>query len=78
MGNRTSDCSCSILSAREEKLLDDEGRIQVRLICNRCSRVLDSEVMPLTAHSSERFDPRSRIARGPGSRAAETETAEGS
>ena len=42
------DCSCSILNAREEKLLDDEGRVQVRLICNRCGTVLDSEVLPST------------------------------
>lgn len=41
------DCACSILNAREEKLLDDESRVQVRLICNRCGTVLDSEVLPV-------------------------------
>lgn len=46
MGTSSRDCSCSILNAREEKLLDDEGRVQVRLICNRCGTVLDSEVLP--------------------------------
>jgi hypothetical protein len=46
--NSSRDCSCSILNAREEKLLDDEGRVQVRLICNRCGTVLDSEVLPST------------------------------
>jgi hypothetical protein len=46
MSTRSIDCSCSILNAREEKLLDDEGRVQVRLICNRCGTVLDSEVVP--------------------------------
>lgn len=46
MSMRSMDCSCSILNAREEKLLDDEGRVQVRLICNRCGTVLDSEVVP--------------------------------
>ena len=40
------DCTCSILNAREEKLLDDEGRVQIRLICNRCGTVLDSEIVP--------------------------------
>lgn len=46
MASSSRDCSCSILNAREEKLLDDEGRVQVRLICNRCGTVLDSEVLP--------------------------------
>lgn len=46
MSMRAAECSCSILQAREEKLLDDEGRVQVRLICNRCGTVLDSEVVP--------------------------------
>ena len=46
MGTSFRDCSCSILNAREEKLLDEEGRVQVRLICNRCGTVLDSEVLP--------------------------------
>ena len=41
----SSECRCSILQSREEKLLDDEGRVQVRLICNRCGSVLDSEVI---------------------------------
>jgi hypothetical protein len=27
-------------------ILDDEGRVQVRLICNRCGTVLDSEILP--------------------------------
>jgi len=49
MSMRWTDCSCSILQAREEKLLDDEGRVQVRLICNRCGTVLDSEVIPFAA-----------------------------
>ena len=48
MSMRPADCSCSILNAREEKLLDDEGRVQVRLICNRCGTVLDSEVVPFS------------------------------
>lgn len=46
MGTAFRDCACSILNAREEKLLDDEGRVQVRLICNRCGTVLDSEILP--------------------------------
>ena len=45
MGTSFGDCTCSILNAREEKLLDDEGRVQVRLICSRCGAVLDSEVL---------------------------------
>lgn len=49
MSMRSMECSCSILNAREEKLLDDEGRVQVRLICNRCGTVLDSEVVQFSA-----------------------------
>lgn len=40
-------CLCSILNAREEKLLDGEGRVILRLICNACGHVLDSEVIGL-------------------------------
>jgi len=59
MSTRSIDCSCSILNAREEKLLDDEGRVQVRLICNRCGTVLDSEVVPFIAarHATSRAHP---------------------
>ena len=53
MSMRSIECSCSILNAREEKLLDDEGRLQVRLICNRCGTVLDSEVVPFSALRSK-------------------------
>ena len=38
-------CRCSILDTREEKLLDERGQIQLRLICNRCGEVLDSEIV---------------------------------
>jgi hypothetical protein len=40
-------CVCSILNAREEKLLDGEGKLILRLICNACGHVLDSEVLAL-------------------------------
>jgi hypothetical protein len=53
MGTASRDCSCSILNAREEKLLDDEGRVQVRLICNRCGTVLDSEVLPAAKRTAQ-------------------------
>ena len=39
-------CLCSILNAREEKLLDGQGRLILRLICNACGHVLDSELLP--------------------------------
>lgn len=42
--NDLQDCRCSILDAREERLLDDEG-IQLRLVCNRCGAILDSQVL---------------------------------
>ena len=53
MGTSFRDCACSILNAREEKLLDDEGRVQVRLICSRCGAILDSEVLPVLRRGSE-------------------------
>jgi hypothetical protein len=43
--NAKLDCKCSILNAREERLLDDESRVQVRLVCNRCGTILDAEVL---------------------------------
>lgn len=67
MGTSFRDCACSILNAREEKLLDEEGRVQIRLICNRCGAVLDSEVIPPARRRPQ-----------PPVRASETEAAEGS
>lgn len=72
MDSSSRDCSCSILNAREEKLLDDEGRVQVRLICNRCGTVLDSEVLP--AGSSTPVSPLHRSHAAP---AQEAEAAGG-
>lgn len=66
------DCSCSILNAREEKLLDDEGRVQVRLICNRCGTVLDSEVL-----STGPSRPESPLRRSHSAPAQEAEAAGG-
>lgn len=37
-------CSCSIFDTREERLIEQDGRIIHRLICNICGRVLDSKV----------------------------------
>ncbi len=72
MGTGFTDCACSILNAREEKLLDDEGRVQVRLICNRCGTVLDSETVSAGARRGPSIAP--LTAR----REAEAEAAEGS
>jgi len=58
------DCSCSILNAREEKLLDDEGRVQVRLICNRCGTVLDAEVLPPPFRRSQTAAQKAEAAEG--------------
>ena len=57
MGTVFRDCSCSILNAREEKLLDDEGRVQIRLICNRCGTVLDSEILHAAPRAPEKRLP---------------------
>ena len=54
-------CRCSILDAREERLLDDEG-IQVRLVCNRCGEILDSQIL---------VDRRRKRADSPAEKAAE-------
>jgi len=48
-----SQCQCSILDAREERLLDDSGCVELRLICNRCGSVLDSETVPLAPAAEE-------------------------
>ena len=72
MGTGFRECTCSILNAREEKLLDDEGRVQVRLICNRCGTVLDSETVSAGVRRVASIAP--LVAR----RKAEAEAAEGS
>ena len=51
------DCSCSILNAREKKLLDDEKRVQVRLICNQCGTVLDSEILHIAPRNPPAQQP---------------------
>ena len=38
------ECLCSIFNTREEHLVEEDGRIIRRLICNICGRVLDSKV----------------------------------
>ena len=43
MEDRKRLCRCSILDAREEQLMDDEGVVQLRLVCNDCGAVLDAE-----------------------------------
>lgn len=53
-------CLCSILNAREEKLLDGDGRLILRLICNACGHVLDSEVLALEPESPP-ADPAVRV-----------------
>jgi len=35
-------CLCTIFDTREERLVEDDGRITYRLICNICGSVLDS------------------------------------
>ncbi|MBL8840484.1 MAG: hypothetical protein JNL90_03025 [Planctomycetes bacterium] len=67
MGMRSAECACSILNAREEKLLDDEGRVQVRLICNRCGTVLDSEIVGLPVRRRPSVSSRSEAEAAEGS-----------
>jgi len=38
------ECLCSIFNTREERLIEEDGRVIRRLICNTCGRVLDSKV----------------------------------
>ena len=38
------ECLCSIFNTREERLIEEDGRIIRRLICNICGRILDSKV----------------------------------
>lgn len=41
-----AECSCSIFNTREEKIIEDDGRILRRLICNICGKVLDCKEEP--------------------------------
>jgi hypothetical protein len=43
-GIRMRECFCSIFDTREERLIEEDGRVIHRLICNVCGRVLDSKV----------------------------------
>lgn len=38
------ECFCSIFDTREERLVEEDGRVIYRLICNICGSVLDSRV----------------------------------
>lgn len=38
-----SSCPCSIFDVREEQILEANGSLFVRLICNVCGTVLDSK-----------------------------------
>jgi len=38
-------CPCSIFDVREEQILEANGCLSVRLICNMCSTELDSKVV---------------------------------
>ena len=37
------ECFCSIFNTREECIVEEDGRVLHRLICNICGRVLDSK-----------------------------------
>ncbi|MBU0754121.1 MAG: hypothetical protein KJ645_03210 [Planctomycetes bacterium] len=37
-------CLCSIFDTREERLVEEDGRIVYRLICNICGSILDSRI----------------------------------
>ena len=37
------ECLCSIFDTREERLVEPDGRVIRRLICNVCGRILDSK-----------------------------------
>lgn len=39
------ECFCSIFDTREERLIEDDGRMIFRLICNICGTTLDSRVV---------------------------------
>ena len=48
------ECLCSIFNTREERLIEEDGRIIRRLICNTCGRILDSKVENERTVSSRR------------------------
>lgn len=38
------ECFCSIFDTREERIIEEDGRVIRRLICNICGCVLDSKM----------------------------------
>ncbi len=38
------ECFCSIFDTREERIIEEDGRVFRRLICNICGCVLDSKL----------------------------------
>ena len=38
-------CPCSIFDVREEQILEANGSLSVRLICNMCSTELDAKIV---------------------------------
>ena len=38
-------CPCSIFDVREEQILEPNGSLHIRLICNMCGTVLDSKFL---------------------------------
>ena len=41
-------CPCSIFDVREEQILEVNGCLHVRLICNLCGAVLDTKMLRQT------------------------------
>lgn len=41
-------CPCSIFDVREEQILETNGTLCIRLICNVCGSVLDSKLISET------------------------------
>ncbi|MBI4880283.1 MAG: hypothetical protein HY812_11595 [Planctomycetes bacterium] len=39
-------CPCSIFDLREEQILEANGSLCIRLICNVCGSILDSKMIP--------------------------------
>lgn len=53
-------CRCSIFDVREEQILEANGCLHVRLICNLCGAVLDTKMLRQTGRE-ERTRVRRRV-----------------
>ena len=53
-----TECFCSIFNTREERVVEESGRVIRRMICNVCGRVLDCKEERLEGDDEKRSFPK--------------------